>query len=107
MFGKTGDFISKYLRQKDGSKYPIAQLERRNDGKISARDWSGMEQNNDISAEFAVRRLAALLNMPSPNYGPTTLIPPTWVESKLLLSQARRIAEKRAKEAKKHSPIKR
>ena len=107
MFGKTGDFISKYLRQKDGSKYPIAQLERRNDGKIFARDWSGMEQNNDISAEFAVRRLAALLNMPSPNYGPTTLIPPTWVESKLLLSQARRIAEKRAKEAKKHSPIKR
>lgn len=97
MFGKTGDFISKHLRKKDGSKYPMAQLERRNDGKTPTRDWSGMEQNNDVSAEFAVRRLAALLNMPAPNNGPTTLIPPTWVESKLLLTQARKAAKKRRK----------
>lgn len=99
MFGKTGDFISKNLRKKDGSKYPIAQLERRNDGKIPAAEWNGMEQNNDIAAKFAVRRLASLLNMPAPNYGPTTLIPPTWVESKHLRAQARRLAKKRLKES--------
>ena len=101
MFGKTGDFISKNLRRKDGSKYPIAQLERRNDGKIPASEWNGMEQNNDVAAEFAVRRLASLLSMPTPNNSPTTLIPPTWVESKRLRAQARRAIEKRLKESPK------
>ena len=66
MLGETGDFLYHKLRRADGSRYPIVQLERRNDCTIPPTYWSGMEQNNHIAGHLAVRRLATLLNITPP-----------------------------------------
>ncbi|OLA83830.1 MAG: hypothetical protein BHW65_08370 [Verrucomicrobia bacterium CAG:312_58_20] len=92
MLGKTGDFLYKKVRRKDGSRYPLVQLERRNDCTIPKRVWSGMEQNNHIAGHLSVRRLATLLNISSPhNQNSTTLIPPTWVASEYLKKEAEKL----------------
>lgn len=92
MLGKTGDFLYKKVRRKDGTRYPLVQLERRNDCTIPKRVWSGMEQNNHIAGHLSVRRLATLLNISSPhNQNSTTLIPPTWVASAYLKKEAEKL----------------
>lgn len=92
MLGKTGDFLYNHVRRKNGKRYPIVQLERRNDCTIPKNVWSGMEQNNHIAGHLSVRRLATLLNISSPhNQNSTTLIPPTWVASQYLKKEAEKI----------------
>ncbi len=105
MLGETGDFLYHKLRRADGSRYPIVQLERRNDCTIPPTYWSGMEQNNHIAGHLAVRRLATLLNITSPhNQNSATLIPPTWIASAALKRQAAAVrkaaADKNAASAK-------
>ena len=90
MLAQTGYFLDKNVRMADGRKYPIVQLERRNDVGIKRKNWSGMEQNNDIVGKFAVKRLAALLNMTSKHiHSPQTLIAPDWIESAFLRKRAK------------------
>ncbi len=66
----------------DKIKYKVKfiQLERRSIKK----NWTGVEQNNDLVGRIAIHRLADALRMKIPNIGTyddtTTFIPPTWVD---------------------------
>ena len=64
---------------KSGRKCRLVQLEKRG----FLKNWSGMEQNNDIVGRIALRRLADMLNRTSSVVGENanlvTLVPPTWL----------------------------